>query len=116
VSVVQLDPSAASHRPLPARVREVGAPEIRAPFAPPFVDRVEPASAPAGGVLTFHGSALSGWRAYVTLLRAALVDGAEIDGESFTATLPAGLAPGFHSLTVDVSHLFRRTFFVEVTA
>jgi hypothetical protein len=29
--------------------------------------------------------------------------------------LPAGLAPGFHQIRVDVAHLCRRTFFFEVT-
>jgi hypothetical protein len=116
VSVVQLDPSADSQRPLPQRVREIGVPDVRAPYRPPVVERMEPESGPAGAAVTFFGSSLDGWRAYVTVLRQRIVDGAPIAGDQFEAALPADLVPGFYEIRVDVSHLYRRTFFFEVTA
>jgi hypothetical protein len=115
VSVVQLDQSAAQGRPLPTRVRQIGVPDVRAPYQPPVVERVEPASGPAGAVVTFSGTNLGGWNAYVFLLRQRILDGAPITGDQFQATLPAGLLPGFYEIRVDVSHLYRRTFVFEVT-
>ncbi|MBA3894062.1 MAG: DUF4255 domain-containing protein [Gemmatimonadales bacterium] len=113
VSVVQLDQSAS--RPMPPRVREIGTPEIGASHQPPVVDRMEPISGPPGTTLTFFGEHLAGWKAYVTLQRRRILEGADISGDSFQVELPADLALGFHELRVDVSHLFRRTFFFEVT-
>lgn len=115
ISVVQLDQSAASQRPLPQRVRTVGVPDVQAPFQPPVVDAIDPVSGPAGTTVTFSGEHLDGWSAYVTLSRERLVDGDEISGDSFQATLPVGLASGFYDIRVDVSHLFRRSFLFEVT-
>ena len=40
----------------------------------------------------------------------------EITNDEFQVTLPGALAQGFHQIRVDISHLFRRTFFFEVTA
>ncbi|MCP4656022.1 MAG: DUF4255 domain-containing protein [bacterium] len=115
VSVVQLDRSAVAERPLAARVRRIGVPEVAAPFAPPRVEDLEPASGPAGTTVTFRGTDLAGWRAYVTVMRRRIADAEEITGDAFEVTLPADLGPGFHELRVDVSHLFRGTFFFEVT-
>lgn len=116
VAVVQLDQSPAVERPLPQRVRTVGVPAVQAPFRPPVVTSIEPVSGPAGTAVTFSGTYLDGWTAYVVLLRQRLVDGAPITGDQFQATLPGDLAPGFYELRVDVSHLYRQTFFFEVTA
>jgi len=115
VSVVQIDMLTASERAMAARVRTVGVPDIRAPYSPPVVDTLTPASGPAGTTMTFSGESLSGWRAYVTLMRNRIVDGLEITGDSFDVTLPGDLEAGFHEIRVDVSHLFRVTFFFEVT-
>lgn len=115
VSVVQLDQSPAAERPLPQRVRTVGVPRVQAPYRPPVVTGLAPASGPAGTVVTFSGDHLDGWRAYVVLLNERLVDGAPITGDGFQVTLPGDLDPGFYELRVDVSHLFRRAFFFEVT-
>jgi hypothetical protein len=115
VSVVQLDQSAARQRRLPQRVRQIGVPQIRVPYRPPVVNHMHPDSGPAGTTLTFAGEHLDGWNAYVMLLRRRIVDGAAISGDSFQATLPADLVPGFYELRVAVSHLCRRTFFFEVT-
>jgi hypothetical protein len=113
VSVVQLDQS--SSRPMPRRVAEIGRPEIEAGRQPPVVERIEPISGPPGTTVTFVGEHLDGWQAYVNLQRRRILDGTHISGDSFEAVLPADLALGFHELRVDVSHLFRRTFFFEVT-
>ena len=115
VSVVQIDMLTESERAMAERVRTIGVPSIRAPFSPPVVHSVTPVSGPAGTTLTFTGEYLSGWRAYVTLLRKTIVDGAAITGDSFDVTLPSPLDAGFHEIRVDVSHLFRKTFFFEVT-
>jgi hypothetical protein len=114
VSVVQLDQSVEGQRPLPQRVRRVGVPDVRAPFRPPVVERMEPLSGPPGTTVTFFGEHLDGWNVYVTLMRRRILDRAEISGDSFEVELPDDLAPGFHELRVDVAHLFRRTFLFEV--
>lgn len=116
VSVVQLDQSADQQRPLPQRVRQIGVPDVRAPYRPPIVTDMEPASGPAGTVITFTGEGLDGWTAHVIVLRQRIVDAVTIVGESFTATLPDDLIPGLHEIRVDVAHLYRRTFVFEVTA
>jgi hypothetical protein len=115
VSVVQLDQSAAAERVLPPRVRTVGVPSVQAAYQPPVVTGIDPISGPAGTVVTFSGEHLDGWTAYVVLLRQRIADGLSIAGNQFQVTLPGDLAPGFYELRVDVSHLFRRAFFFEVT-
>lgn len=116
VSLVQLDQSAEQQRPMPHRVRSVGAPDVRAPFAPPVVESITPLSGPAGTAVTFHGRHLDGWNAYVTFLRQPILAGAAINGDQFQAVLPVPLLPGFYEIRVDVAHLHRNTFFFEVTA
>lgn len=115
VSVVQLDHTADQQRPLPQRVRQIGVPDVRAPYRAPLIASMDPISGPAGTTVTFAGEHLDGWNAYVRLLRQQIVDALPISGDSFQATLPTGLAPGFYQIRVDVSHLYRRTFFFEVT-
>jgi len=114
VSVVQIDALPASERPLPQRVRQIGVPDVRAPFSPPVVDAIVPSSGPAGTTITCRGQHLAGWRAYVRVMGRAIVDAQELTQDQFTVTLPADLPPGFHELRVDISHLFRKTFFFEV--
>ncbi len=115
VSTVQLDQSAPTERPLANRVRRVGIPDVRAPLNPPAVTGMSPASGPAGTVLTFASVNLAGWRASVVLLDQALLDHRPLDGDTFTVTVPTGVAAGFYDLRVDVAHLFRRSFLFEVT-
>lgn len=115
VSVVSIDQSADQQRAIPSRVRTVGVPDVAAPFLPPVIGDMQPLGGPAGTTVTFSGRNLDGWQAYVTLGRQQLLDGAQIAGDSFDATLPGGLTPGFHQIRVDVSHLARATFFFEVT-
>ena len=103
VSTVQLDRSAQSQRPLPKRVRQVGVPDVRAPWNPPAVTGMSPASGPAGAVLTFTGVNLAGWRASVVFLDQALLVGEPLTGDTFTATIPAGAGAGFYDVRVDVS-------------
>jgi hypothetical protein len=115
VSVVQLDQSSPRQRPMPQRVRQVGVPQIRAPFAPPVMSGMTPIAGVAGTVVTLRGRHLGGWKAYVTLSGRTLADGLDVAGDQFTVTIPADLPVGFHQLRVDISHLASRTFFFEVT-
>lgn len=114
ISVVQLDALPASERPMPQRVRQIGVPDVRAPFNPPVVDEISPLSGSAGTVVTFRGQHLVGWRAYIRVMRRTILDAQELTQNRFTVTLPTDLPPGFHELRVDISHLFRKTFFFEV--
>lgn len=115
ISVVQLDQSAEQERAMPPRARQIGVPDVQAPYSPPLVAGVDPISGPAGTTVTFTGEHLDGWTAYVSVLRERIVDGEPITGDQFQATLPGGLVPGFYQIRVDVSHLHRRTFVFEVT-
>ena len=115
VSVVQLDMLSESERTMAQRVRQIGVPDVRAPFNPPLVENMEPLSGPVGSVVTFQGKNLTGWRAYVTIMRQLILDGEELTEDLFTVTIPGDLPAGFHEIRVDISHLYRRTFFFEVT-
>lgn len=115
VSTVQLDRLPAAERPLPGRVRRVGVPDVRAPFAPPAVTAIAPASGPAGTVLTFTGTQLTGWQARVSVGDLPAPTDGPVAGDTFTAAVPAGLSPGFYEVRVDVARLHRRTFLFEVT-
>ena len=115
VSTVQLDRLPASQRPLPNRVRQVGVPDIRAPFDPPTVTGMTPASGPAGTVLTLAGAHLSGWRGSVLIGGQLVLPGQPLTADTFTAIVPADLLPGFYDVRVDVARLYRRTFLFEVT-
>jgi hypothetical protein len=116
ISVVQLDSSPAAEQPMAQRVRVIGTPEVQAPFAPPIITGMTPISGTPGTVVTFSGSHLTGWRGYVRISGQLIVNGQELSADSFTATIPAGLPTGFHSIRVDISHLHRSTHFFEVTA
>jgi hypothetical protein len=114
VSVVQIDPLPAAQQPMAPRVRQIGRPEIRAPFQPPTIMGMSPNSGTAGTVVTFSGRHLSGRRVYLRVSGELIVNGQELSGDSFTATVPATLPTGFHEIRVDVSHLHRSTHFFEV--
>jgi len=116
VSTVQLDRLAENSRPVPARVRRVGVPDVRAPYQPPTVTDLSPAAAAPGATLNFAGEHLAGWRADVAVGDRHVLAGEALDGDTFTATVPSGLTPGFYDVRVDVSALFRRTFVLEVTS
>jgi hypothetical protein len=115
VSVVQLDMLPASERPMPKRVLQTGV-DVRAPFNPPVVDDIAPLSGPVGTTITLRGQHLAGWRAYVMVMGRKLLDAQELTQDQCTVTLPADLPLGFHEIRVDISHLFRKTFFFEVTS
>jgi len=114
ISVVQIDMLTASERTMATRVRQVGIPDVRAPYQPPIIESITPTSATAGSIITFQGVYLEGWLAYVTMMRQTILSGEVITGNSFDLTLPGDLTPGFHEIRVDISHLFRKTFFFEV--
>lgn len=116
VSVVQLDMLSDSERVMAKRVRKIGRPDVHAPFNPPVVESIEPVSGAAGTEITVSGENLSGWRAYVAVMRRLIIDGMDLTEDRFVMTLPGNLAPGFYEISVDISHLHRRTFFFEVTA
>lgn len=115
VSVVQLDMLPESERVMAKRVRHIGPPDVRAPFVPPVVEDMEPVSGSAGTLVTFHGKNLSGWWVYVRVMREAMAPQELTSDHSFQVALPDDLPPGFHQIRVDISHLFRRIFFFEVT-
>lgn len=115
VSVVQIDALPASERPLPQRVRQIGVPDVRAPFSPPVVEAITPVGGPAGTTITCHGQHLEGWQAYARVMGRAILNAQELTENQFPVKLPNDLPPGFHELRVDISHLFRKTFFFEVT-
>ncbi len=115
VSVVQLDQAAASDRPLAQRVTEIGIPQITQPFAPPTVEDMTPQSGPVGSVITFGGSHLTGWLAYIRMFGQIILDGHEVVDNNFDVTIPMDLPPGFHEIRIDISRLNRKTFFFEVT-
>lgn len=116
VSVVQLEAPSDSERTMAKRVQQIGTPEVRAPYNPPVVDTMEPATGPASTTITFSGSNLTGWKPYVTIMNQLIEDGDAIAGDAFQITVPDDILPGFHEVRVDISHLFRRTFYFEVTA
>jgi hypothetical protein len=115
VSSVQLDQLPESQRPLPKRVRQVGVPDVRAPLNLPTVTEISPDSGPAGTEVTFTGTHLAGWRSSVLVSDQSVLTAQLLTADTFTATVPAGLLPGFYEVRVDVSRLFRRTFPFEVT-
>jgi hypothetical protein len=114
VSVVQLE--LLSERPMGKRVQRTGVPDIRAPFRPPVLEQLTPLSGPVGTQITVSGQHLAGWRASVTINGQKILDGVTGSEDMLTATIPAGLAPGFHEIQVDIAHLHRRVFFFEVSA
>jgi hypothetical protein len=114
VSSVQLDRLPETERPVPKRVRRVGLSGLEEPFQPPFVGSMTPTEGPAGTVLTFTGSALTGRRAEVRCGDRKVTDGGTLSGDAFTVSLADDLEPGLYEIRVDISRLFRRTFFFEV--
>jgi hypothetical protein len=113
ISVVQID--AIREKEMAERVTKIKAPDTERPFAPPIVDGITPMSGVAGTVITFHGQHLGGWKAYVRVMRKTILKTEDVlTQDQFTVTLPTDLPPGFHELRVDISHLFRKTFFFEV--
>jgi hypothetical protein len=115
VTVVQLDQSPELAAPTPERVRTIGVPNVRAPFAPPTIDTVTEVSGPAGRPVTISGTHLAAWQASVTLSGDPLVTAFPLAADTFPVTIPAGLASGFYELRVDISRLTRKTLFIEVT-
>lgn len=115
ISVVQLDMLSESERAMAKRVRKIGRPDVRAPFNPPVVESIEPVSGPVGTEITIRGENLSGWKAYVTVMRRQIIAGMNLTEDRFVMNLPGNLPPGFHEIRIDISHLYRRTFFFEVT-
>ena len=114
VSVVQLE--LLSERSMGKRVERTGVPDIRAPFRPPVIEQLTPLRGPGGTQITLQGQYLAEWRASLSISGQKAIDGVKLDGDMMTATIPAGLAPGFHEIQVDIAHLHRRVFFFEVLA
>ena len=93
ISVVQLDMLPASERPMAPRVRQVGVPDVRAPFQPPVVHHIEPVSGPAG---TPSPCTASTWQAGGPLSgswNSMIVDGQELTGDVLTVTMPGDVPP-----------------------
>lgn len=115
ISVVQIDALPASERQMPPRVRQVGAPEVGAAFSPPVVNSITPLSGAVGTTIRIQGQYLSGWQASVKMMRRTILNAQELTEDEFTVTIPNDVPPGFHEIRVDISNLFRKTFFFEVT-
>jgi len=115
VSVVQLDQQPTNTQDIPTRVTTLGIPNVESPYRVPSVSGLTPISGTAGTVITFEGENLNGWSAYVTMNGVRILDGQTISGDSFSATVPAGFPGGFHQIRVDISRLYRNTFFFELT-
>jgi hypothetical protein len=98
---------------MPVRVGHIGIPKVRAPFSLPAVEAIAPVKGPAGTTITFRGQHLADWKAYVRVM-GKMILAQELTQDQFVVTLPADLPPGFHEMRVDISHLFRKTFFFEV--
>jgi hypothetical protein len=113
VSVVQLE--LRSEQPMSKRVEKTGVPCVHAPFRPPVVEQLTPLSGPVGTQITVSGQHLTHWRASLSISGQKILDGFKLEGDTMTATIPAGLAPGFHEIQVDIAHLHRRVFFFEVS-
>jgi hypothetical protein len=113
VSVVQLE--LFSDRAMGKRVQRTGVPDVRAPFRPPVVEQLSPLHGPVGEQVTVSGQHLAGWPASVSISGHKIIDSIPLTEDTITATIPAGLAPGFHEVQVDVAHLHRRVFFFEVS-
>jgi hypothetical protein len=113
VSVVQLELH--GERPMSKRVQRTGVPDVRAPFRPPVVEQLTPLSGPVGTHITVRGQHLAGWRASLSISGNRIVDSTTLTEDTMTATIPTGLAPGFHEVLVDIAHLHRRVFFFEVS-
>jgi hypothetical protein len=114
VSVVQLDAASEAEQPMAPRVRRIGVPDVRAPFLPPVVGELRPSRAAPGEELAFLGEHLHGWKAHVTVTGRVLATGLDLTADRFTVRLPADISLGVHEVRVDVSDLFRTTFFLEV--
>ena len=76
-----------------------------------------PQSGPVGSVITFTGSHLSGWQAYVRMFDRQIPPAPDnkIVANSFDVTVPMDLPQGFHEIRIDISRLYRKTFFFEIT-
>lgn len=115
VSVVQLDMLPEHLRTMAPRVREIGTPQVCAPYLPPVLERIEPTGGTPGSQVTVYGKHLAGWKAYVTMMGKSIPEVPDLAEDSFQLTLPADLLPGFYEIRVDISHLCRQTFYFEVT-
>lgn len=115
ISVVQLDMLSENERAMATRTRQIGVPAVRLPYQPPEVEKIEPIQGPAGSIITCRGKNLPGWKAYVSIMNRTIVDGEDLDNNSFDVTVPGDLSPGFYEMRIDISHLSRKTFFFEVT-
>ena len=68
----------------------------------------------AGSTVIFYGKNLGGWKSQVTIGGKLIPDLPDLTGDSFQIKIPTGLFFGFYEIQVEISHLFRRTFFFQV--
>ena len=100
--------------PIPPRVVKPVL-EVNAASHFPSVGSMQPLSGKAGTLLTFSGAHLANWKATVRVGKlVALQDAAVSDDSSFTAAIPAGLAPGVYEVVADVAGISRFQTVVEV--
>lgn len=115
VSCVQLDMRSEEAVSVPQRVRQIGAPNVRAGVFPASIDEISPVRGAAGTAVTFAGRNLAGRRVVITLAGRVLVDTTTTAGDTVAAVIPADLASGAYEVEAGVSTDFRRIFVFEVT-
>ena len=101
-------------RDMAKRVEKIGPIKVKAPYKPPTVDVLRPTRGAAGSQINISGEHLAGWRANVTIMNRRVVKDRDLDKDILRFNLPDDLPTGFHEIRVDISSLFRKTFFFEV--
>jgi hypothetical protein len=114
VSVVQIDSQPEHPQALPKRVERVGVPAVSAPFQPPVVTTLTPASGPPGTTVRCTGEHLAGWRAHVSVTGISVLRDFNLT-DAFDVVIPSSLTPGLHLVRISVGGLFRRVFLFDVT-
>ncbi len=121
VSVVQLDMLPESERTMADQVKTIGVPEVKGvpPYDPPFIERIEPQTGPAGSTVHVFGKNFTGWNAFVYIKgeteEGKLINVHEYSESSFEFRIPTDLSPRFYNVLVDVGHLSKQTILFEVT-
>ncbi len=116
VSVVQIDMLPEKRMEIAPRARAIGVPSVGAAQQPPSLAGLEPVTVTQGGTVTITGANLTDWTAHAQISGRIVADGTTLTGDAFPLTVPADLPVGFHEVRVDVGHLCRKTFLIEVTA
>lgn len=80
----------------------------------PTLERIAPASGPAGSTITVYGRHLAACKALLRIDGEPLHTTGRLKEDRFAVALPPDLAPGGHAIEVEVEQLCKQTFFFEV--